>query len=160
MSAGVNKVILVGNLGNDPELRYTGAGTPVCNFRVATNEQWYDKEGQKQERTEWHRIVTWAGLAENCGQYLEKGRQVYIEGKMQTRQWEDREGNKRYTTEVVALNVQFLGKRPQGERQEEDTGSHQSSDTRKRPSDLQEDDGRDGGYEYGPPPMTDDDVPF
>ena len=104
----VNKVIIVGNLGADPELRYTQGGQAVANFRVATNEKWTNKEGEGQERTEWHRIVVWGRQAENCEKYLSKGRQVYVEGRLQTREWEDRDGNKRYTTEIVAQNVQFL----------------------------------------------------
>jgi single-strand DNA-binding protein len=107
--AGINKVILVGNLGKDPELRHTPQGMAVANFSIATSESWTDKSGQKQERTEWHRIVVWGKLAELCGKYLQKGRQVYIEGKLQTRAWDDKEGQKRYTTEVVASGVQFLG---------------------------------------------------
>ena len=109
--ASVNKVIIVGNLGRDPELRYIQSGQAVANFSVATNEKWKDKEGNNQERTEWHRIVVWGKSAENCAQYLQKGRSVYIEGKLQTREWEDKEGNKRSTTEVVAQTVQFLGGR-------------------------------------------------
>jgi single-strand DNA-binding protein len=109
--ASVNKVILIGNLGADPELRYTNTGTAVANFRVATNEQWTDKNGERQERTEWHQIVVWGKQAENCGKYLRKGRSVYVEGRLQTRQWEDQSGNKRYTTEVVAQLIQFLGGR-------------------------------------------------
>lgn len=105
---GVNKAIIVGNLGADVELRYTQSGQAVANFRVATNERWTDKEGESQERTEWHRIVVWGRQAENCEKYLSKGRQVYIEGRLQTRDWEDRDGNKRYTTEIVAQTVQFL----------------------------------------------------
>ena len=105
----VNKVILVGRLGQDPELRYTPSSIAVCNFSVATNESWTDKQGQKQERTEWHRVVVWSKLAELCNQYLAKGRQVYIEGRMQTRQWQDQSGQTRYTTEVQAQTVQFLG---------------------------------------------------
>jgi len=108
---GVNKVILIGNLGGDPELRQTPSGTPVATFTLATNETWTDKDGQKQERTEWHRIVAWSRLAEICGQYLRKGRQVYIEGRLQTRSWEDKQGNQRKTTEVVAQNMQMLGSR-------------------------------------------------
>ncbi len=104
----VNKVILVGNLGSDPELRYTQGGQAVANFNIATNERWTDKGGETQERTEWHKIVVWGRQAENCEKYLSKGRQVYIEGRLQTRDWEDRDGNKRYTTEIVAQNVQFL----------------------------------------------------
>lgn len=109
--ASVNKVILIGNLGRDPELRYTQGGQGVANFTLATNERWRDKEGQNQERTEWHRIVVWGKQAENCAQYLQKGRSCYIEGRLQTREWEDKEGNKRQTTEIVAQNVTFLGGR-------------------------------------------------
>jgi single-strand DNA-binding protein len=104
-----NSVNIMGNLGADPEVRYTQSGTAVCNMRIATNERWTDKEGQKQERTEWHRVVVWGKSAENCGKYLAKGRLVDITGKLQTRQWDDRDGNKRYTTEIVANNVTFLG---------------------------------------------------
>jgi single-strand DNA-binding protein len=107
--AGINKVILVGNLGKDPELRHTPQGQAVCNFSIATSESWTDKGGQKQERTEWHRIVVWGKLGELCAKYLTKGRQAYIEGKLQTRAWDDKDGQKRYTTEVVATTVQFLG---------------------------------------------------
>ncbi|MBI1861842.1 MAG: single-stranded DNA-binding protein [Deltaproteobacteria bacterium] len=109
MASGVNKVILIGRLGADPEVRYTTSGGAVANFNVATNESWTDKSGQKQERTEWHKIVVWGKLAEICGQYLTKGRQAFVEGRLQTREWTDKEGGKRYTTEVVAQNIQFLG---------------------------------------------------
>ncbi|MEW6430909.1 MAG: single-stranded DNA-binding protein [Myxococcota bacterium] len=112
MAGGVNKVILIGNLGADPEVRFTPGGQAVANFRVATNESWTDKNGQKQERTEWHRIVVWGKLAELCGEYLKKGRQAYIEGRLQTREWTDKEGKKNYTTEIVANTVQFLGGNP------------------------------------------------
>ena len=107
--ASVNKVILVGNLGRDPELRYTQGGQPVCNFSLATTENFSTRDGQRQERTEWHRIVVWGKTAENCAQYLSKGRSVYLEGRIQTREWEDKEGQKQRTTEVVAQTVQFLG---------------------------------------------------
>ena len=110
MMAGVNKAIVVGNLGRDPEMRYTPSGVPVATFSIATSEEWKDKDsGQKQERTDWHRIVAWRGLAEICGKYLRKGSQVYIEGKIQTRSWEDRDGVQRYTTEIIAQNMQMLG---------------------------------------------------
>ncbi len=109
--ASVNKVILVGNLGRDPELRYTQGGQAVCNFTLATNEQWKDRDGNPQERVEWHRIVVWGKVGENCAQYLQKGRNVYVEGRLQTREWEDKEGQKRRTTEIVAQTVQFLGSR-------------------------------------------------
>jgi single-strand DNA-binding protein len=107
--AGVNKVILVGRLGKDPEVRQIAPNQTVCQFRIATSENWVDKSGQKQERTEWHAIVVWGKMAEICGKYLAKGRQVYIEGRLQTRNWEDQQGQKRYTTEVIANTVQFLG---------------------------------------------------
>ena len=108
--ASVNKVILIGNLGADPELRYTNTGTAVANFRIATNDQWTDKNGEKQERTEWHNIVAWSKLGEICGKYLKKGRPVYVEGRLQTRSWEDQSGSKRYTTEIVAQVMQMLGR--------------------------------------------------
>jgi single-strand DNA-binding protein len=114
MAVGVNKVIIIGRLGADPEVRYTSNGGAVANFNMATNENWTDKAGQKQERTEWHRIVAWGKLGELCGQYLSKGREAYIEGKLQTREWTDKEGGKRYTTEIVAQTVQFLGGRGSG----------------------------------------------
>jgi len=107
--ASVNKVILVGNLGSDPEVKYTPSGAAVANFNIATNENWTSKDGKKEERTEWHRIVVWNKLAELCGEYLAKGRTVYVEGRLQTREWNDKDGNKRYTTEIVAQTIQFLG---------------------------------------------------
>lgn len=138
----INKAILIGNLGADPEIRYTQSGTPVASFNVATTERWKDQEGQMQEQTEWHRIVAWRRLAEICGEYLSKGSRVYIEGKLQTRKWQDQNGNDRYTTEIVAREMKMLT--PRGE-----SGS-----------------GAGGGSGYGdgdsfrePPPMGDD-VPF
>lgn len=115
MAGGVNKVILIGNLGADPEVRFTPGGQAVANFRIATSESWNDKNGQKQERTEWHRIVVWGKLAELCGEYLKKGRQCFVEGRLQTREWTDKENRKNYTTEVVATSVTFLGGREAGE---------------------------------------------
>lgn len=119
----INKVMLIGRLGQDPDLKYTPAGTAVCNFSVATSDSWVDKNGQKQEKTEWHRIVVWGKLAELCNQYLQKGRQAYIEGSLQTRSWE-KDGIKRYSTEVVAKNVQFLGSASSSQR--DSKGSNQS----------------------------------
>ncbi len=107
----VNKVILIGRLGAKPELRNTPSGAAVANFNMATNESWVDKNNQKQERTEWHRVVVWGRLAQLCMDYLDKGRQVYLEGRLQTRQWQDKDGATKYTTEVVASTVQFLGDR-------------------------------------------------
>ncbi|MFO7155488.1 MAG: single-stranded DNA-binding protein [Pseudomonadota bacterium] len=113
--ASVNKVILVGHLGADPEVRFTPSGQAVANFRMATSEAWTDRAtGQRQERTEWHRVVVWGKLGELCGEYLRKGRQCYVEGRLQTREWQDRDGQKRYTTEIVASQVIFLGGRGEG----------------------------------------------
>ena len=105
----INKAILIGRLGADPEIRYTPSGAEVANFRIATSEMWTNKNGEKEERTEWHRIVAWRALAKICGEYLSKGRLVYIEGKIRTRSWEDREGNKRTTTEIEATEMKMLG---------------------------------------------------
>ncbi|MCH7675563.1 single-stranded DNA-binding protein [candidate division KSB1 bacterium] len=110
----VNKVILIGNLGSDPELKYTPSGAAVTNFNVATNEVWNDKDGNKQERTEWHRVVLWRKLAEIAGEYLKKGSKIYLEGRLQTRSWEDKDGVKRYTTEVVADNMTMLDAKSEG----------------------------------------------
>jgi len=143
--AGVNKVIVVGRLGRDPEVRYTPDGTAVANFSVATSDEWKDKaSGEKKERTEWHRIVAWRRLGEICGEYLAKGRMVYVEGKLQTRSWEQ-DGVTRYTTEIVASDVQFLGGR------EDSAGSGRSAGRQTM----------DQGYPE--PPMSnaqDDDIPF
>lgn len=107
--ASVNKAIILGNLGRDPELRHTPGGKAVATLRVATNEVWTDQSGERQERTEWHTVVVWGRQAENCNQYLKKGRTVYVEGRLSTRKWQDKEGKDRYTTEVVADRVQFIG---------------------------------------------------
>jgi single-strand DNA-binding protein len=119
MAGGINKVILVGNLGQDPEIRYTADGRPIANFSIATSESWKDKNsGEKREKTEWHRVVVFGKLAEICGEYLSKGRQVYIEGKLQTRKWQGQDGQDRYTTEVVVDSfngvMQMLGTREGG----------------------------------------------
>jgi len=107
--ASVNKAIILGNLGRDPELRHTPGGKAVATLRVATNEVWTDQSGERQERTEWHTIVVWGRQAENCNQYLKKGRTVYVEGRLATRKWQDKDGKDRYTTEIVADRVQFIG---------------------------------------------------
>lgn len=127
----VNKVILLGRLGQDPELKHTPSGTAVCNFSLATSEYWV-QNNQRQERTEWHRIVAWGKLAELCNQYLSKGRQAYIEGKLQTRSWDAQDGSKRYTTEVVATTVRFLGtqgqsNQGQNQQQQQSSGSNNSN---------------------------------
>jgi single-strand DNA-binding protein len=139
----LNKVILIGNLGKDPEVRYSQGGTAVANFTLATNESWNNKEGQREERTEWHRIVVFGKLADICGQYLKKGKQVYIEGRLQTRNWDDREGNKKTTTEIVASNMVMLGKTGPG-----------SSDSLAPPIDVQSYEGN------GSSRTKDDDIPF
>ncbi len=150
--AGINKVILIGNLGRDPEVRFTQGGQAVANFSVATTETWTDKSsGQKQEKTEWHRIVVWGKQAENCGQYLKKGRQAYIEGRLQTREWTDKEGKKNYTTEVVANTVQFLGGGGGGGRPADEGGGYSPRN-----------DGPPSGgppEDFGAPPPADD-IPF
>jgi single-strand DNA-binding protein len=105
----MNKAMVIGNLGSDPDVRYTQNGTPVATFSIATSERWKDKDGQMQETTEWHRIVVWRALAEVCREYLKKGDKVYIEGKMQTRKWQDSDGNDRFVTEIIARNMEMLG---------------------------------------------------
>ena len=114
--AGVNKVIIIGNLGRDPEIKYTQSNVPVANFSVATTDSWKDKNsGEWQEKTEWHRIVAWRHLAERAERYLKKGKQVYIEGKIETRKWTGQDGNDRYTTEIIAQQLMLLGRRDEGE---------------------------------------------
>ncbi len=108
--SGVNKVILVGNLGADPQIKYTPQGTALVNFSLATTERYTNKSGERESRTEWHRIVAWGRLAEICNEYLKKGKQVYIEGRIQTRQWDDKDGNKKTSTEIVATNMVMLGR--------------------------------------------------
>ena len=138
--AGINKAILIGRLGADPEVRYTPSGVAVANFNIATSEEWKDKDtGEKKERTEWHRIVVWSKLGELCGEYLSKGRQVYVEGRIQTRSWDDRDGNKRYTTEIVATDVQFLGGRDAGG-ESKAVGGASASDFASSPIQAPEDD--------------------
>ena len=143
--SGVNKVILVGHLGANPEVRYTAGGQPVANLRIATTERWVNKNGEKTEQTEWHRVVAWGKLAEICGQYLQKGKQVYIEGKIRTRQWQDQQGQKRYSTEIVAQTVQMLGPRTGSERGPDDVAAMVPPDEHM-------------GAEPGP--GNDDDIPF
>ncbi|EKD42357.1 MAG: hypothetical protein ACD_73C00191G0002 [uncultured bacterium] len=148
--ASVNKVILVGNLGQDPEVRYTQGGQCICTLNIATNEKWNNKQtGQPEERTEWHRVVVWGKLGELCRDYLAKGRSAYVEGRLQTRKWEDKQGQTKYTTEIVAQAIQFLGSGPaagavrgRGESPEA-VGAAVSS-----------------GASDEPPAFTEDDVPF
>ncbi|ATB36012.1 single-stranded DNA-binding protein [Cystobacter fuscus] len=176
MAGGVNKVILIGNLGADPEVRFTPGGQAVANFRIATSDNWTDKSGQKQERTEWHRIVVWGKLAELCGEYLKKGRQCYIEGRLQTREWTDKENRKNYTTEVVANAVTFLGGRDgagMGGGGGGGGGGRGGGYSQQRGGGGGGGQSQGGGYDdYGAPPMDDgggpmggghggdDDIPF
>ncbi len=143
---GVNKVILIGNLGKDPEVRYTPSGQAVANFSLATTEVGSSKDGGKQEYTEWHRIVAWGRLAEICGEYLTKGKSVYIEGALRTRSWQDKEGGNRWTTEIIARTMQILS--PAGEKQGQ---SPQPKKEEELPSDFTFDEDSVG---------TDDDIPF
>jgi single-strand DNA-binding protein len=123
--ASVNKAILIGNLGRDPEIRYTPSGQAVASFTIATSEKWRDKDGQMQERTDWHNIVCWGRQAELANQYLKKGRPVYIEGRIQNRSYDDKEGNKKYISEIVVQRLQFLGGRPEDTGTGGATGNHQ-----------------------------------
>jgi single-strand DNA-binding protein len=150
MAGSVNKVILIGNLGAKPELKYLPSGQAVCEMRIATNETFTDKQQQKQERTEWHRVVVWGKTAENCAQYLDKGRQVYLEGRLQTRSWDDKTtGEKRYMTEIVAQQVTFLGGGAGGERGERPARGASGGGPPARTED-----------EFHAPPAGDDDIPF
>ncbi len=145
--ASLNKAMILGNLGQDPELRHTAAGKAVTTLRIATNEVWKDQSGERQERTEWHSVVVWGRQAETCNQYLRKGRTCFVEGRIQTRKWQDQNGNDRYSTEIVADRVQFIG------------GGGGGGDSH----------GGGGGDSFGgggdqgggpPPPAQDDEVPF
>lgn len=155
MARGINKVILIGNLGSDPEVKYTPSGAAVANVSLATNESWNDRNGERQERTEWHRLVFWSRLAEIVGQYLKKGSKIYVEGRLQTRQWDDQSGQKRYTTEIVASEMQMLDGR--GEAMDGGGGPPPSSG----PGDYGPPSGPQG--DAGPPASSgpqDDDLPF
>jgi len=144
--SGINKVILVGNLGQDPEVKYTAGGAAVTTLSLATSESWKDKDsGQDQEKTEWHRVVLWRRLAEIAGEYLKKGSKVYIEGQLQTRKWEQ-DGQTRYTTEVVGRDMQFL-----------DSRGNTSSDSSSTYEDVNQDMGSQNLPDSG---ITDDDIPF
>ena len=149
MARGINKAIIVGNLGRDPEVRYTANGNAISNITVATTESWKDKQsGERQEKTEWHRVVFFGRLAEIAGEYLKKGAQVYIEGRLQTRKWEDKSGQERYTTEIVASEMQMLGSRGGGA--QDDDYSSEARSTK----------GSSGGSTSSGDPDLDDDIPF
>ncbi|HZT71596.1 MAG TPA: single-stranded DNA-binding protein [Terriglobia bacterium] len=156
MAGSVNKVILIGRVGRDPEVRYTPSGSPVATFSIATDESFKDRNGQQQQHTEWHRIVAWNKLAEICGEYLTKGKQVYIEGSIRSRQWEDQSGNKRTSYEIIARNMQMLGSRADAERPTAAGASRPVP-----PQGPASEDRYDAGVE--PPPegeITDEDIPF
>ena len=149
MARGINKVILIGNLGADPDVRYTASGAAVSNINLATTESWRDKEsGEQQEKTEWHRVVFFGRLAEIVAEYLRKGSQVYVEGRLQTRKWQDKEGNDRYTTEIVANEMQMLGGRASG-------GDYNKSASRAAPAAAEK-----SGSTPQEGDFVDDDIPF
>jgi single-strand DNA-binding protein len=147
--SSLNKIMLIGHLGKDPEIRYTSDGSPVATFSLATSESWTDKSGNRQERTEWHTIVAWTRLADLAKRFLTKGRQVYIEGRIQSRDWNDRDGNKRRTTEVIATQMVLLGSRPQGA----DAGMQPMEPSVRNAPDSSEPSFSDAG-------ITDSDIPF
>ena len=147
--SSLNKVLLIGRLGKDPEIRYTPDGAPVANFSLATSDFWTDKSGTRQERTEWHNIVAWNKLADLSKRYLVKGRQVYIEGRLRTREWDDRDGNKRRTVEVIASQLVLLGSRPEGM---DSGGASAPRPPNRTPAESEE--------SLGEPGITDDDIPF
>jgi single-strand DNA-binding protein len=158
----VNKVILVGRLGRDPETRYTGGGQAVANFSMATDESYKDKNGERQKRTEWHKIVVWSKLAEIAQQYLKKGSLLYLEGRLQTREWQDKEGQKRTTTEIVATNFRMLGGRAEGAAA--GGGASRSSgddmDSHAAPADDSYGGGSAAGHAPSGPEISDEDIPF
>ena len=155
MAKSVNKVILIGNLGKDPEVKYTPSGTPVAKFSLATNERFKDKAGEWQDRTEWHNIVAWQRLAEIVGEYVKKGQKVYIEGRIQTRSWDDKDGQKKYMTEIIANDLVLLGGR--GE-----SGDHEGGGSRSRSASPASFDQRAPEPEPAPAGagITDEDIPF
>lgn len=163
--ASVNKAILIGNLGKDPDVRYSPDGSAITNITIATTEAWKDKQGGKQEKTEWHRVAFFGKLAEIAGEYLKKGSQVYIEGRIQTRKWTDKEGQDRYTTEIVADKMQMLGSRSGGFEVMDDSGEPQQQQPR-RAAPAQQNRGQGGGQSQPPSRGSsgfddfEDDIPF
>jgi single-strand DNA-binding protein len=159
----VNKVILVGRLGRDPETRYTGGGQAVANFSMATDETYKDKNGERQKRTEWHKIVVWSKLAEIAQQYLKKGSLLYLEGRIQTREWQDKEGQKRTTTEIVATNFRMLGGRAEGAAAGGGGAARSGGDDMEShagPTDDSYGGGSGGGHAPSGPEISDEDIPF
>ena len=153
----LNKVLLLGNIGRDPEVRYTASGKAVATFTLATSQRWRDQDGNDQERTEWHRIVAWGRLGEICGEYLSKGKQIFIEGRIQSREWEDQDGNKRTTVEVIANDMIMLGGGGYSSNRDVDDATSRPSSRQPRPqaaSSKRPDDSRSD------PPPPEDDIPF
>ena len=151
--AGINKVILVGNLGSDPEIRTTPGGQRVANFRMATSRSWNSQDGQRQEKTEWHSIVAWGKLADICERYLTKGKQVYVEGRLETRSWQDKEGQTRYKTEVICETMQMLGRAGAGGDRNGETGGYEAPPAQRSGGMPDESFAQAGG-------ASDDDLPF
>jgi len=160
MARGLNKVMLIGNLGADPEIRYTAGGSAIANLRLATAESWRDKEtGEQQERTEWHRVVFFGRLAEIAGEYLKKGSQIYVEGRLQTRKWQDKDGSDRYSTEIVANEMQMLGGRG-GAGGGGGGGGYEDAPSRPAGSGRPQRGAQTGAPNEAPMPDFDDDIPF
>jgi single-strand DNA-binding protein len=159
--ASVNKVILVGNLGRDPETRYSTSGAAICNITIATSRQWKDKaSGEKREETEWHRVVFYDRLAEIAGEYLKKGRPVYVEGRLKTRKWQDKEGQDRYTTEIIAEEMQLLGSREGGGGGGGDVEFSGGGASNARPGGASGGAPKGGATKKTSPDDLDDDIPF
>ena len=164
-SKGVNKAVILGNVGNDPELRFMSNGKAVANFTVATSEQWKDQQGQKQERTEWHRMVAYDKLAEIIGQYVKKGSKLYLEGKLQTREWTDQQGQKKYTTEIIVNEMQMLDGKPQGGQQAQGQkqapqGQQQQPQRQQAPQNNGYQQARSQPVQQQQEPQFDDDLPW
>ncbi|MAJ90609.1 MAG: single-stranded DNA-binding protein [Legionellales bacterium] len=158
MARGVNKVTLIGNLGNDPEVRYGASGNAVANVSLATTESWRDKDsGEQQEKTEWHRVVFFGKLAEIVGEYLKKGRQVYVEGRLQTNKWQDKEGNDRYTTQIVANEMQMLGSKDNNLNNQ---GFSPSNSTASAEEEKQPEEKKQSASIESPMDNFDEDIPF
>ena len=164
-SKGVNKAVILGNDGNEPELRFMSNGKAVANFTVATSEQWKDQQGQKQEKTEWHRMVAYDKLAEIIGQYVKKGSKLYLEGKLQTREWTDQQGQKKYTTEIIVSEMQMLDGKPQGGQpaqgqQQSPQGQQQQPQRKQAPQNNGYQQARSQPVQQQDAPQFDDDLPW
>ncbi len=154
----LNKVLLLGNLGRDPEVRYTASGKAVTTFTLATSQRWRDQDGNDQERTEWHRVVAWGRLGEIAGEYLSKGKQVFVEGRIQTREWEDQEGNRRTTVEIIASDIIMMGGSGYSQQRDADERSAKPAARQSRPAGETQKKAEEG-QSYAPPP-PEDEIPF